>query len=140
MDQYPNSIVITVYAEATQDATGKWTKGATTVYILACRAEANVSGNKIAGDDGVFTDFAYTVYLPKMSTIIPARSDYILTDRPSGVSFGEISLTADNATITADNDIITADSTTIIGDLATVMAKGKIKRALNGQLNSRLWL
>lgn len=105
MEQYPDSIVITVTTAATQDPnTGIWTAGTSTVYTFKCRAEVNGTGRQIAGDDGGLMDYAFEVYLPLMTTVITTGSDYVL----SALSNGTIS--------------------------------GKVKRASNGQLNSRLWL
>jgi hypothetical protein len=104
MIQYPDSIAITVSASATQNASGFWTAGASAEYTFSCRAEMNGVGRKIAGDDGALMDYAFEVYMPQTTTIIPRDSDYVLTSLLNG--------------------IIT----------------GKVKRASNGQLNSRLWL
>jgi hypothetical protein len=104
MEQYPDSIVITVSASASQNASGIWSAGATAGYILDCRAEVNSSGRRIVGDDGVLMDYSFQVYMPAMTTIIPSDSDYILSSLLNGV------------------------------------ITGKVKRASNGQLNSRLWL
>lgn len=104
MNQYPDSIALTVSASASMNASGVWTGGATAGYNLSCRAEVNGTGRQIAGDDGVLMDYAFQVFMPAMTTIIPRDSDYVLS--------------------TLVNGIIT----------------GKVKRASNGQLNSRLWL
>lgn len=105
MEQYPDSITITVATAASQDsATRIWTKGSSTDHIYDCRAEANSSGRKIAGPDGALMDYAFMVFMAKCPLVIPPDSAYILTsDR-----FGTI--------------------------------KGRIKNALNGQLNTRIWL
>lgn len=104
MEQYPDSIAITVSASASQNASGIYTAGATAGYILDCRAEVNGTGRKIAGNDGSMIDYAFQVYLPAMTTIIPVDSDYVLSSLLNGI------------------------------------VTGKVKRASNGQLNSRLWL
>jgi len=104
MVRYPDNIVVTTSASASQNASGIWTAGATGSYSLDCRAEVNGTGKKIAGVDGVLMDYSFQVFLPVMTTVIPPGSDFVLT-----------ALT--NGTIT-----------------------GKVKRASNGQLNSRLWL
>ena len=104
MEQYPDSIAITVYASASQNASGIWTEGATAGYTFDCRAEVNGTGRQIAGDDGTLMDYAFQVYMPATTVIIPRDSDYILNSLLNG----------------------------IIG--------GKVKRASNGQLNSRIWL
>jgi len=104
MTQYPDSIALTVSASASQNASGIWTEGATAGYTLDCRAEVNGTGRQIAGDDGVLMDYAFQVFLPVMTTIIPRDTDYVLNSLLNGV------------------------------------ITGKVKRASNGQLNSRLWL
>jgi hypothetical protein len=105
VEQYPDSIIITVKIPAVQnESTGLWTEGSSTPYTFQCRAEVNGTGKQIPGNDGSLMDYAFQVYLPLMSTVIPTGSDYVLT----AFSNGTIS--------------------------------GKVKRASNGQLNSRLWL
>ena len=104
MEQYPDSIVITVAASASQNASGIWTAGASAGYTFDCRAESNSAGRQITADDGTLTDYAFTVYMPATTTIIPSDSDFVLTSLLNGV------------------------------------IRGKVKRASNGQLNSRLWL
>jgi hypothetical protein len=103
MEQYPDSIAITVRASASL-ASGVWTAGATAGYTFNCRAEVNGTGRKVPGDDGVLIDYAFDVYIPKTETIIPRDSDYVLTSLLNGI------------------------------------IEGKVKRASNGQLNSRIWL
>ena len=104
MNQYPDNILITTAASASQNASGIWTAGASGSYSLDCRAEVNGTGKKIAGDDGVLMDYSFQIFLPIMATVIPPGSGFVLT----ALSNGTIS--------------------------------GKVKRAKNGQLNSRLWL
>lgn len=104
MTQYPDSIIVTTSASASQDANGIWTAGATTDYTLSCRAEVNGTGKKIVGIDGALIDYTFQVFLPVMTVVIPAGSDFVLTALANGT------------------------------------ISGKVKRASNGQLNSRLWL
>lgn len=104
MTQYPDSIALTVTASASQNASGIWTAGGSSGYTFDCRAEVNGTGRQIAGDDGALMDYSFQVFLPVMTVVIPAGSDFVLT----ALSNGTIS--------------------------------GKVKRASNGQLNSRLWL
>jgi hypothetical protein len=104
MIQYPDSIAITISASASQNASGMWTEGATAGYTFDCRAEVNGTGRRIAGDDGVLMEYAFEVYMPATTTIIPRDSDYVLTSLLNGI------------------------------------ISGKVKRASNGQLNSRIWL
>lgn len=104
MIQYPDSISITVSASAYQDSDGMWVPGSSSSYSFECRAEVNSTGKTIAGADGVLTDYLFMIYIPQMTTIIPAGADYVLTSLLNGI------------------------------------VEGKIKRASNGQLNSRLWV
>jgi hypothetical protein len=105
MQQYPDTIVITITTPPVQDeSTGVFTPGSTSTQSYSCRAEVNGTGRQIAGKDGSLIDYAFICYLPKMTTVIPDSVDYVLT-------------TLANGTLT-----------------------GKVKRASNGQLNSRLWL
>ncbi len=104
MVQYPDSIVVTTAASGWQNASGVYTAGATTDYTFSCRAEVNGTGKKIAGADGVLTEYSFEVFMPVTTVVIPPGSDFVLT--------------------ALSNSVIT----------------GKVKRASNGQLNSRLWL
>ena len=104
MTQYPDSIAITTAASGAQNASGVWTAGASGVYTFSCRAEVNGTGKKVAGADGGMIDYAFDVFMPVTTVVIPAGSDFVL----SALTNGSIT--------------------------------GKIKRASNGQLNSRLWL
>jgi len=103
MVEYPDSIVITVKAAATQ-VNGDWVSGSDTDYTFDCRIEPNGEGNKIAGADGALIDFDFMCYMPQTTTIITSGSAFVVTS-------------LNNGTITGD-----------------------VKRASNGQLNSRLWL
>ena len=85
MEQYPDSIVITVLGTPTQNATtGEWTKGTDTVYTLDCRAEVNGAARKIPGQDGQMIDYTFNCYLPLMTTVIPVGSDFVLNSITSG--------------------------------------------------------
>ena len=100
IEQYPDSIEITVKTTPTQDGSGNYVSGTNAVYIFDCRAEVNGMGRKIAGQDGKMTDYTFDVYMPLTSTVIPEGSKFTLNS----------------------------------------LTKGTVKRAHNGQLNSRLWL
>lgn len=105
MDQYPDSIVITVNPDPSESS-GVYTAatGTSSVYTFSCRAEVNGSGKKIISHDGSQIDYLFDVYLPVTTSVIPHGSDFVLTCLNNGV------------------------------------IKGSVKRASNGQLNSRLWL
>jgi hypothetical protein len=104
VEQYPDTIVVLVKTEPVQDVTtGAFTDGTTTTHTLRCRAEKNTEGKLITGADGNQISYDYTVYLPKMDTVIPIDSEYTLTK-------------------------------------GLLTARGRVKDAINGQLNSRLWL
>jgi hypothetical protein len=91
MDQYPDSIVVTVTTAATQNSsTGVWTAGTSTSYTLRCRAEVNGTAKKIAGKDGSMIDYTFNCYLPAMTTVIPIDSDYVLTTFASGTISGKV--------------------------------------------------
>jgi hypothetical protein len=104
MNQYPDSIVVTTSASGSQNASGVWVAGATTDYTFSCRAEVNGTGKKIVGADGTMIDYAFQVFMPVTTVVIPDGSDFVLTALTNGT------------------------------------ISGKVKRASNGQLNSRLWL
>lgn len=88
--QYPDSIVFTITTPLTQDSNGNWTGGTTTSYTLSCRLEPNGTGRQVMGDDGVLRDFAYTCYLPQMTTVIPTGSAYVATTLNNGVVSGTV--------------------------------------------------
>jgi hypothetical protein len=90
IEQYPDSIVITVSASASQNASGIWVSGATSAFTFDCRAEVNSAGRKIPGNDGSLIDYNFNVYLPKMTTIIPVDSDYVLDSLISGIVAGKV--------------------------------------------------
>lgn len=104
MEQYPDSITITVQASATQNASGYWASGLASSITFDCRAESNSAGRQIPGADGGLIDYAFQVFMPRTTVIIPSGSDCTLTTLLNGVF------------------------------------QGQVKRASNGQLNSRLWL
>ena len=80
VQQYPHFINVTIVTPPTQNTTtGQWTVGSTSYLTLDCRAEVNGAGKKIAGNDGVLMDFAFTCYFPKMNTVIPVDSEYVLS-------------------------------------------------------------
>jgi len=102
--QYPDNIVLTITTPAYQDANSNWVAGTTSTLTSSCRLEPNGTGRQVMGDDGVLRDYAYTCYLPQMTTVVPSGSTYVATTLNNGV------------------------------------VSGTVKRASNGQLNSRLWL
>ena len=104
MKQYPDSIVLTIAASGSQNASGVWTAGASGTYTFDCRAEVNSAGRRIASDDGALIDYTFQVFIPVTTVVITPGSDFVLTALSNGT------------------------------------IRGKVKRAYNGQLNSRLWL
>ena len=88
--QYPDTIVITVPTQATQDSNGNWIPGADTIYTFSCRVETNSSGRQVMGDDGVLYDYNFICYLPQMSTVIPRETNYVLTKLNGGIFSGKI--------------------------------------------------
>jgi hypothetical protein len=89
MEQYPDTIVVTVVTPATQNSTTLvWTPGGSTNYTLKCRVEANNSGRKIPGADGELIDYAFTLYLPQMATVIPDGSVFSLSSLSNGTISG----------------------------------------------------
>lgn len=104
--QYPDHIIVTWTGEPIKDrVSGNYTPGEDKTFESDCRIEANTSSRKIQGSDGSMMDYAFDVFMPKASVIIPDfEAEFILT----GGSVGEL--------------------------------KGKVKRAKNNQMNSRIWL
>lgn len=79
VEQYPDSITVTVISEPYQDENGDWISGEETATTYDCRAEANTGGQKIAGVDGMVYDYTFAVYMPRTSDIISQGSTYTLT-------------------------------------------------------------
>lgn len=105
MEQYPDSITVSIVTAPTQNTTTlQWTEGSSVNHTFNCRAEVNGTGRRIPGSDGSLIEFAYTVYMPLTETIIPPDSVFTLTSS----RFGTV--------------------------------QGRVLRASNGQLNSRLWV
>lgn len=91
MNQYPDTIVVTVTTTATQNtSTGLWTAGSSTVYTFKCRVETNSEAGKIAGADGSMMDYAFTCYLPLMTTVIPFGSNFVLTHANNFTVTGQV--------------------------------------------------
>jgi len=90
MIQYPDSLTVTVTTPLTQNSSGDWTGGTTTVLTLTCRFEPNGSGRQVMGDDGVLRDYAYKAYLPPMTTVIPTGSAYVATTLNNGTITGTV--------------------------------------------------
>lgn len=104
--QYPHALIITWNPTPVLDENGEWASSGEISgnFESICRAEPNNdSRRKLTGVDGSTIDFAFTVFMPKSSIVIPYGAD--------------VALTIDGSTIT-----------------------GTVKRAFNGQLNSRIWL
>lgn len=80
--QYPDTIVITIQAAPEQNpASGVYeaSTGASTVLTFDCRAEQNEEGKVIPGADGGKIEFAFEVYMPRTSDIIPRGAQYSLS-------------------------------------------------------------
>jgi hypothetical protein len=95
IEQYPDSIVITVKVDPSQDTTsGIYTEGSSTVYTLSCRKEINSRGNTIGGADGSKIEYTFDCFLPKMTTVIPIGADFVLngtiTGKVKGASNGQL--------------------------------------------------
>jgi hypothetical protein len=94
MEQYPDTIVISVAATPTQNSTtGLWTAGAATTYTLKCRVETNTAAKKLAGIDGTLIDYAFNCYLPLMTTVIPVGSAFVVgsvTGKVKGAKNGQL--------------------------------------------------
>jgi len=78
--QYPHTIVITTVTDPVQDEnTGLFSEGTPTQYSFKCRAERNGGAGRIIGSDGTEIIYSHSVYLPRMTTVIPVDSGFILT-------------------------------------------------------------
>jgi hypothetical protein len=80
VEQYPHTIIITTVTEPVQDEeTGLFEEGTPTVYLFKCRAERNGGAGRIIGADGTEIIYSHSIYLPRMTTVIPVDSGYVLT-------------------------------------------------------------
>lgn len=78
--QYPHTIVITTVTDPVQDEdTGLFTEGTPTTYTFKCRAERNGGSGRIVGSDGSEIIYSHSVYLPRISAVIPVDSAFVLT-------------------------------------------------------------
>lgn len=71
MKQYPHTATFTIEVPATQGDGGKWIKGSTSSFLSECRLTPNGQGKTITGADGKAIEFAWTMYAPLMTTVIP---------------------------------------------------------------------
>ncbi len=134
MEQYPDTIVITVTTPATQDANGSWVSGGETIYTFDCRAEVNSSGRKIVGDDGVTMDYSMICYCPTdgdVSVSLTTNDDGIVTKEA-----GE-SVVVDTF---VSSMMYGAESSYKLTNRIGEVHEGTVKRWFLGQLNARLWL
>ncbi len=77
--QYPHTITVSWKPKATQDENGNWiTPEGDSVFESVCRAEPNGKGQILRGTDGSEIYFAYTVYMPKTSVIIPKDAKVVI--------------------------------------------------------------
>jgi hypothetical protein len=90
MQQYPDSITLSIAASSWQNASGVWTEGASAGYTFDCRAEVNTAGRQITTDDGILVDYAFQVYMPATTTIIARDSDFVLTSLLNGIIKGKV--------------------------------------------------
>jgi|WetSurSiteA1Bulk_404760.scaffolds.fasta_scaffold67772_2 hypothetical protein len=80
VNQYPDSVVFTVYNEPVQDdETGEFTQTVNQTETFVCRADKNSKGSFLTGSDGVKIDYGLIIYMPKTDTVIPIGSKYVLT-------------------------------------------------------------
>jgi hypothetical protein len=65
MVRYPHTLRITTVTDATRDGGGNWIPGGPTNMDIECRAVVNGGNETLVGSDGIRTDFAWLVYMPK---------------------------------------------------------------------------
>ena len=91
VNQYPDTIVITVKADPVQDPiTGDWAAGSSVDYTFKCRAEKNVGNGTVIGRDGAVIYYSYMVYMPRTSTVIPFDADFALTKADGSTATGKV--------------------------------------------------
>lgn len=89
VEQYPHTATFTLKADATQEAGGSWTAGSESSLESECRLEANGQGKTITGEDGQAIEFAWTMFLPVMTTFIPAGTE-VSVDRDGQTIPGKV--------------------------------------------------
>lgn len=132
--QYPDNIVITISSAATQNDGGDWVKGYTTSYTFNCRAEVNNSGRRVQITDGVLIDYSFMCYTPlngSVEVLLTTEVDEVITTEA-----GESIVVADMVSDLQYGTEAKYSLTTLNGEVNS----GVVKRAFNGQFNSRLWL
>lgn len=78
--QYPHNIVISAMSEPSKDDDGNWVPGGLTeIHEGKCRAEPNGKGDVLRGDDGSELNFAFNVFLPKLTVDVPANAEVEIT-------------------------------------------------------------
>lgn len=78
--QYPHTIVIKTVTEPVKDEnTGLYTEGGSWEDTYKCRAERNGGAGRLIGADGSEITYSHSIYLPRMKTVIPVDSEYVLT-------------------------------------------------------------
>jgi len=139
VEQYPHTIIITWQSEPHQDPdTGVYVPGAQQgPWAYQCRAEVNSKAQKIVGKDGSMMDYSFDVFMPKHEDLIPVDADYTITGANIG-KYQDLGYLAEST----GKLILTNDDYMIIVNAGERFASvsGKVKRAHNGQLNSRIWL
>ena len=83
VSQYPDTLIITWEPTPVQDGNGEWepSGGENGRFEGVCRIEPNGKGQKIAGVDGALIDFAFNVFMPKTSYVIPVEANVFITTR-----------------------------------------------------------
>lgn len=136
--QYPHTIIVKWKTEPTTKDNGFVQQGVLVgPFAYQCRAEANSYGKKINGADGSLIEYTYSIYLPKSIELIPFNAEFTL----SGESFGrfvDLGYLADES----GRLILTDDEYLILVNTGVkfLTISGRIKRSVNNQLNSRLWV
>jgi len=132
--QYPDTIVITIPTQATQDSNGNWVAGHKVDYTFLCRAEANSAARRIAGNDGILLDYKLLCYAPLEGVvdvlITTQDGDYITTEKGEAITVGSLITYMENS----------AEASYVLTKMCGSIFSGNVKNSFNGQLNSRLWL
>ncbi len=74
--QYPHNIIIKAVREPAKDESGNFIPGGLVpIHDGECRAEPNGKGEVLRGEDGSELNFAFNVFLPKMSFEVPVNAE-----------------------------------------------------------------
>lgn len=138
VSQYPHTLIVQWYTEPVTKDNGLVQRGVLVgPYAYSCRAEANSYGKKIVGTDGSLIEYTYSIYLPKSIELVPHDAEFTLSGESIG-RFSDLGYLADESgrlILTDDNYLIIVNT-----GVKFLTIKGRVKRSINNQFNSKIWV